>query len=559
MKSLSTNTRTLIDRLEMVAKHRQGYPKNLEDAAALLRQIAASGEMAAIPFLVPYLLHEQEPIAAATADTLRNLVSLVPPFGLVPLDQGTRSRSAYGDPLWSRWWRLRAGEVKRLLRFGPAAVALVGLASFHRSGYVREAAVQHLATVVDGSELPFLLLRANDWVEPVRRRAAQAVLSRIAPGYIHHFVHSLPLVLRLTDCVREDHAELVTAITGLLRSDAARPFLLEGIRSADPHLGRCWFRLASGLEREDLHPIVAAGLRARDPVLRLWAAREAPRALDGEELPAALLRMRRDRFVAVRCEGLRALIAVLPEEAPAELRQALLDPNTSVRALARYYLRKQDPIDFAAFYREAVAREDEALGAALLGLAETGAAADAHMAQPLVDSPVRAVRLAALRCLAWLDGDAHTAVFLKALRDDQPSITREAAKALTTRLSLVDQQQIVSLFGEDPRWHVRRAALSLLERLRKWESLPHLVRAMADPDSRIAAQGKAGVARWIANYNGSFVDPTAEQLLRLEQAIEGSQPALSPAELTRLRHCQQLATDILRRESERRAARASRQ
>jgi hypothetical protein len=168
------------------------------------------------------------------------------------------------------------------------------------------------------------------------------------------------------------------------------------------------------------------------------------------------------------------------------------------------------------------------------------------------------VRLAALRCLARLDGSAHPATFLQALRDDQPSVVREAAGALSTRLSLVDPQQVVSLFVEDHRRHVRRAALSLLERLRKWESIPYLIRAMADPDPTIAAQGQACVARWIANYNRSFVDPTAEQVRRLSQAIAECQAAFSPRELESLRFCEKLATEILRRESERRGSRGAR-
>jgi hypothetical protein len=74
----------------------------------------------------------------------------------------------------------------------------MALASFHPSGYVREEAIAHLAAVWDGTELPFLLIRVNDWVAPVRAPGERSSSgSRLIAGLtkweaIAYLAHALP-------------------------------------------------------------------------------------------------------------------------------------------------------------------------------------------------------------------------------------------------------------------------------------------------------------------------------------------------------------------------------
>ena len=54
------------------------------------------------------------------------------------------------------------------------------------------AAVELLGRVWDGSELAFLLIRLNDWVEPVRDKAKIAVLERLRRGGARFLVVGWP-------------------------------------------------------------------------------------------------------------------------------------------------------------------------------------------------------------------------------------------------------------------------------------------------------------------------------------------------------------------------------
>ena len=79
---------------------------------------------------------------------------------------------------------------------------VLGLTSFHPDGYLREKALHALAARHSGIEIPFILLRLNDWVKEIRTVAREAFDERLTPEYAVHFVMNLPLVLRLKDWER---------------------------------------------------------------------------------------------------------------------------------------------------------------------------------------------------------------------------------------------------------------------------------------------------------------------------------------------------------------------
>jgi HEAT repeat protein len=546
MRSLSPDTRVLIERLREPVSLRERLLGTGPDLPALLRRIAAAGEPAAVPFLVSFLLDRREEVASAAASALGQLVGAIYPADLSWLDERIRVGSAPWYALSSEWCRLRPEQVCRLQRL-PGGAAAVGLASCHASGYVRQAAVECLASVTDGSELPFLLIRLNDWVEPVRRSARRALRSRVTPEYAGHFVRNLPLVLRLKETRRADHASFVTEVIDLLKSPSCLPALWDGIRSPDRRVARSCFRIAGELEGEALRPVIDFGLRARDPLIRLWAARWVAAAFEGAARREFLERIKRDRFVPVRREALRAYAEREPELAPAELRRALLDPHPSVRAVARYFLRQVAPEEFAPFYREALARAEGAgVVTALMGLAETGAAADAALACPYLASPAATIRQAALRCLARLDPDTYLPTIVEAMRDDAPSVVREARETLSVRASRVDTEWLWSLFRGDRRRHVRNAALSLIACLGKWERIAYLVRAARDEDPEVASDGQRYLTSWIGGYNQSFTLPMAEQLDRLALALESATGILDPALVQTLNRFHSLGAELLR-------------
>jgi HEAT repeat protein len=223
----------------------------------------------------------------------------------------------------------------------------------------------------------------------------------------------------------------------------------------------------------------------------------------------------------VRRESLRSYVKRRAEIASEELRSALLDSHASMREEARYHLRFIATMDVAAFYRESLlAGGNSNLYSAICGLGETGSAVDDHLIISYTSHREGKIRGAAIRALARLSGKGDVERFLSALKDEVPNVSRQALKALAARTSAITGEKVWEIFDSASHGHVKRNALSLLERLGKWDSIYYLVKAIRDPDEAVVVISRFGIQGWLVGFNRTFTLPTGNQIARLGTALE---------------------------------------
>lgn len=525
MKELSTQTRQLIQQLN----EPRGFVEALtgsRDYVSLLFGVGDSKEPSALLEILPFALSKKRDIAGAAAAAVDKLVRETTAKELLWLDDAMRRRSPYSGESFYEWHKMSPEQLLSFERFGKTLVSLLGMCSFHQSGYVREAAINRLALVTTGAELPYILLRVNDWVSNVRDTANEAVQSRLKPDYAPSFLENLTLVSRLEEAGRADHKPLLQAIYQLLQSAECRTALLDALKSEDRFIRRASFKLALDLSSSepDLPAVMRLALKEKDTVVRVWAAKRVSSAFVGATLDYFVELMKRDKFMPVRRQALRIEVQQKSPGLLSELRAALLDTHASMREEARYHLRKLDLMDVAAFYRQhLLGAEGHTLYAVISGLGETGAVADEQLIEPYTSHRASRIRWAAIRTLAKLNRDAHVELFIEALKDQIPYVSRQALNALTDKAAAVDGDRIWELFRSSAQPHVRRNVLSLIEKLGKWDSIFYLLRAVRDSDEAIAGMSRFAIQRWLARFNRSFSSPTHEQLARLLNALdEGS-------------------------------------
>jgi len=288
--------------------------------------------------------------------------------------------------------------------YGRYATAVAALLTLDRSGYLREAGVDRLARSDEPFVLPFLLLRLNDPVEPVRERASAAVGDRLGTGHAALLVQLLPLIEGLG--ARRRAGPIVRAVSEILVSGdpAGRDALWAGARGEDVAVRASCLRM---LARIEPGAAVEHAVGTGDPALRLWAARvaTAPR-LDPDLQRRLLPRLESDPNPHIRWRALRARTRQ-PGSEP-HLRRALLDPDARVRYLARVSLRARGLRVTADLYRATLADPAATPGAllgALAGLADMGTRADSPRIVRFFDHPNARLRGEAWRALAAVDPD----------------------------------------------------------------------------------------------------------------------------------------------------------
>src|SRR6185437_14381477 len=110
-------------------------------------EIGNSNEPAAIVDILPFVLAAKPDVATAAATSVHKLVLRITTKELMWLDCVLRRRSSYSGDYLYEWHKLSPERFGLIERFGEASVSLFGMASFHQSGYVREAAIKRLDTI----------------------------------------------------------------------------------------------------------------------------------------------------------------------------------------------------------------------------------------------------------------------------------------------------------------------------------------------------------------------------------------------------------------------------
>ena len=503
--------RSLFDRL-----------RGLDDRVSALQQIGASGEVRAVPDLLP-LIAADDDLAPHVARTIAILVRNVTPVQLSWIDEHVR-RGSYATN-WSNPWRqLAPAAVSTLADAHELDATVVGVLTSHANGFVRAAALEVLATHTGGQEIPFLALRANDWVEPVASRASHLLTSRLRPDNRRAVENALAFIVPVLQRQRRDHDEIAGALRAVLLSNGGEDVLAHGRELGASVRRKVYDLLAAGGSASG-SPIIRAGLKDPDAVIRARAL--ASVAVDPilEDRAAILEKfLRSDRVPAVRRLALTLISAHMPESVARVFPAVLLDRAASVRALARFIAVTYDvPVDPRAVYLEALSDVVAAhLDAAVAAVGETGSRPDADLIRPFLNDRRSRVRRSTLRALANLDAERAVTAAVAALTDASSSVRSAASAIIGANARLVDFAMVRGRVESLSNPHARRKLLRVFLEAPKWEAPRFLLEALADTDDGVRRVAVSLLDEWVGNFNRTHTQPTAEQLHRLGVSLDSA-------------------------------------
>jgi HEAT repeat protein len=515
-------------------------PKLADDHVLLvaLETLAELGDERAVPYLVMALVTGD---GIDTAIAARALERLMPRdlAGLALLETKVRDRGWYG---YDGWWPNDRPQLKLYVEESAARSALqrglstaaLGLLSMNANGRVRELAVRGLAAVDAGDELPFLVLRANDWVPEVSSIARRAIERRCTPENAAAFVAVLPLVERLRVQRRVDKSELVEKIETMLVGSA------NGIESlgaatagaSDVSVRRAVARLAHArtlpLQR------IESAVSDRDAVVRTQFALAVAQRGTSEQLARWLPRLFADKAPRIRSIAFRAAESRLPALLDQALTPFLFDGNFWLREFARQKLTARGHTEFARVYGQALEHGDASrVRGAIAGLSEVGSATDAPLVLPYMSRGSSQIRQAAIRAVCSLLKQEAVPHLLNALASELGGVSKVAAELLRSRnLAVVSGELAPSL--RSPLPHVRANALAVLAANDRWEALITSLECLTDADERVALVARSILAFWCYFPPNLYSRPTADQRERLRAALRAT-PAGAPV-LSQLVH-----------------------
>jgi HEAT repeats len=492
-----------------------------DEIVQFLDHVVDRGELDSITGATAFLFYPSSEVKSAARRAIHRSFAQVSPERLLHL--GDTIGQSWRWYISDAWDRLSPAGVGTLISEGATRSAVLGLLSFHHNGYVRHEALRLLSQVHDGSELSYLLIRQNDWVEPISTDARRAVQARLDEGYVPEFMANLSLVLRLLAFSRHNHSDLVRHVIGMLVQPKHDELLEKAIHSDGRAVRRGVVRLAFDVDGEYRPRVVKHALSSKDGVIRLWGSRHVRSCFSGEALEDILGSLRRDRFMPVRREALIIQADESLDSGRSIWHHALLDDNASIRELARFYLAKLQEADWPEVYRRAIIDHPQSV-AALCGLGETGDRSDVTAIRGYLESPLPRLRKAAVRAFANLGRESVVADLVGYLQDDSPTVVREVSKPLQALPSALDGERLYGFVMADDRQHVRDSALRLMFATGKWRSLPWLIRCTAHRDSQTAEHAQELVEAWFTppRCNRIFTRPSLAERQMIIVALDDS-------------------------------------
>lgn len=510
------------------------------EIADFIVRIAERGEAAAISSLVHYLLSDIADVRLAAARGLSLLLSPLSDEELLQLDWDVRDSWEGGrGTAGFEWRKLKADDVDALAADPVSRIAVLGLLSCHPNGFVRESAVRLLAEISDGSELPYLLIRLNDWVTPVAEAAATAVKQRLTEPYLPHLLRHFALILRLPQLGRRNLSDFARLFVDLLTSLENHAVLAEVIRTPNRALRRGIVRMILRRQGAAACRIVRDGLASEDAIIRLWCAREVAACFGTDEalLNSVFETLVGDRSMPVRRQALRVAAKLRPQSEREIWRGSLLDPSVAIRELAQVRLRTLGGVDVAEFYRMTLLQDPQSLPA-LSGLGEKGDARDLATLRTYLSHAVPKYRSAALRGIARIAAANAFTELVDGLCDMSPKVVRLSAKLIRDRLSTADVSRIYAVVRQATWRHSRFAALGLIFEAGKWRSMPWMIKAIEHWDQETCEEAARLFEMWFTPpyVNRVFTRPSADEWQAIQNALDdlpGPRAAWARDRLTR--------------------------
>ena len=490
-----------------------------------------AGEPGVLRDLIAIALEADPQKRAGCVSAISAIAAPLLPDRLPEWDEWVRRSWSVLEEPGDVWGKLNKQVIEQLPLTMPDNIVLLGLCASHGNGYIREAAVVRLTQVQNGSELGFLILRANDWVSAIQMRVRTALMDRLTASYANTFVRHLILLDYLARAKRFDHGPLLNAIERFIRSAEARPALLTGLESPQYPIRRRCYELVYAAHGPAPEWLGEKAMADPDVVIRYRAYAQVLTA--NEALPMTVVRRAaKDSFPPIR--GM-AFDCVQKGVAARELIQGFLfDRSTELRQGAQRYWRDLKFGNPADTYRESLQQSSsEAVAQALSGLGETGQVADADLVLPFLRHRLAAVRRAAVRAICRLQPPNFLDIVTQTLLTDSPSVAAAAGGCLEKHVRhmnpspLWDRAVIVGTI------HSQICVIRIFRQLSKWERLEHLLRAILTSEAaRTFAIAELG--DWNSRFNRTFTTLTPAQHSTLRSLLVQARALLSSEMLTEI-------------------------
>lgn len=432
----------------------------------LIYEIALSGDFEAIIPLSILMISDSR-LHGCCLKAVKNLIRLSGLKNLVSLELRFRTSQWNYN---SQWQHLSPKRLVHLINGSKDDALILGLLSFHGNGYIREEAVRLLSQINSGCEIPFLVLRINDWVPQISKLAEESVKKRITKRKMKMMTEIFWLISRLDDQERAQKTDIASEFKNLYYHDfdqIKKDLLTEDFLTRREIIKNFPDELIS-------KELVKICLSDNDCLVRSHALSILERHLS--LWPDLVNHMIRSPYQNVRSKAVYFSTGL--DDAPEKLKVLAFDKSNRIRESAVFYLNKIQNFNAREEY---LSRIPEPF--AIEALACHGNTKDIPLIVNLVSSERKKVRRAALTALGHISGDGHEEFFFTCLGSDSDDVVINAVKQLIKIKAAIDPDDLIRRI----KTCRKQVLLSLLKLTQNMNKIRKIL-VLADVYSRVKSE-----------------------------------------------------------------------
>ena len=410
---------------------------------------------------------------------------------------------------YASWEKVDIALIKDNIKDKREIFYIFVLGTFHPNGYFREKCMMELSS--NQAAFPYILLRMNDWVRPIREKATHIAYTSIEHIPIETLLMSLPYLDKLLKGRRGDQElvkNLYQKVKGRIERDICH-IKWDDMKDYELNMRKVIYKLI--LEEPLLELACINRLLEREKsialkgyimgrILRLYACSEKQINLYLENKTAQI----RYKALVYKYEKLKGTWE--------GIENLLLDLNSGIREYACYVMRRDSKLDLIDFYTAHLG--DEKPYSAIMGIGEQGSKGDIAKIRPFLESDEpKSVRIA-LKAMTKLLKEEGKPLYEHYLYHEQPSISKVAYIALRDYEIKLGAEKLYEALEIESHEHVKRYLILLLLREKSWSRLPYLLLLYDYEQERLRAQIRQSIY-----YRNMYEEVSIRQEEKIKQVL----------------------------------------
>lgn len=460
------------------------------------------GDLSILPEIYIHCISDNKEIINKCTNAITYIVSKLSNAKIIELNEMIKQYSSIN--WFISWEKVELENIIKNIINKTDIIYFLGVGTFLPNGYYREKCLDELEKYNNYLSMPFVLLRINDWVKPIREKAYKITLKMIEQYDIEKIIYSFTYLYKLKNCQRRDdilYKNLCKAVEMKI-TNKNKHILIS--KFMDIKSRRFCYELLLRKDILSLNEYIQILDKEKEVYNRIFLSKLIIQKYnDNIDFIDYMLT---SKYYDVRLLAFYKKYEI--EKKPwYGIENYLLDSSSSIRNLIKYIIKKQNnDFDFEKFYIDNLNQYTEI---SILGLGETGEKANKEIIKRYLDSENIRVLKAIIISLKNLCADEEQELYFKFLLDARKGISKTAFIIIKSINAMYDYKDVYNAFIETKFLHVKLRLCTIIENSKYLDIISYLILMTSSDIEYINNIAEKYLSSWKITQN--FKKPTQRQ------------------------------------------------